>query len=123
MNYKNKTTDFKKLHPDTQMVRGGTIRSNFGETSEAIFLNSGYCYNDAETAESRFNGEDPSFVYSRYLNPSLKMLEDKMASLPVVESVASAAAEIHKIAIHVIAIKKKIEKPTLIYLVKLKSIE
>lgn len=81
MNYKNKTTDFKKLHPDTQMVRGGTIRSNFGETSEAIFLNSGFCYNSAEVAESRFNGVDPGYVYSRYVNPSLKMLEEKMALL------------------------------------------
>lgn len=81
MNYKNKQTDFSNLQLETKMVRGGTLRSNFGETSEAIFLNSGYSYNDAETAESRFNGEDPSFVYSRYLNPSLKMLEDKMALL------------------------------------------
>ncbi len=86
MNYKNKTTDFKKLHPDTQMVRGGTFRSNFGETSEAIFLNSGFCYNSAEVAESRFNGVDPGYVYSRYVNPSLKMLEEKMALLEGAEA-------------------------------------
>jgi O-succinylhomoserine sulfhydrylase len=86
MNYKNKDTDFKKLHPDTQMVRGGTIRSNFGETSEAIFLNSGFCYNSAEIAESRFNGVDPGYVYSRYVNPSLKMLEEKMALLENAEA-------------------------------------
>ncbi len=65
MTYKNKSLDFKKLRPETQMVRGGTIRSNFGETSEAIFLNSGFAYNSAETAESRFNGEAPGYVYSR----------------------------------------------------------
>ncbi|MBP7709910.1 MAG: O-succinylhomoserine sulfhydrylase [Rickettsiales bacterium] len=81
MNYKNKNIDFKNFHPDTQAVRGGTIRSNFGETSEAIFLNSGFCYNSAEVAESRFNGVDPGYVYSRYVNPSLKMLEEKMALL------------------------------------------
>lgn len=86
MNYKNKTTNFKKLHPDTQAVRGGTIRSNFGETSEAIFLNSGFCYNSAEIAESRFNGVDPGYVYSRYVNPSLKMLEEKMALIEGAES-------------------------------------
>lgn len=86
MNYKNKNTDFSKMRLETKMVRGGTLRSNFGETSEAIFLNSGYSYNDAETAESRFNGEAPSFVYSRYLNPSLKMLEDKMALLEGAEA-------------------------------------
>lgn len=81
MSYKNKNLDFKSLQLETQMVRGGTIRSDFGETSEAIFLNSGFAYNSAEVAESRFNGEAPGYVYSRYLNPTLKMLEDKLALL------------------------------------------
>ena len=81
MSYKNKNLPFQTLHLETQMVRGGTIRSNFGETSEAIFLNSGFAYNSAEIAESRFNGEAPGYVYSRYLNPTLKMLEDKLALL------------------------------------------
>lgn len=85
-NYRNKNTDFSKLAPETQAVRGGTLRSNFGETSEAIFLNSGFCYNDAETAEKRFNGDEPGYVYSRYLNPSLKMLEDRLALLEAAES-------------------------------------
>ena len=78
-NYKNKNIDFTKTKIETQLIRGGTLRSNFGETSEAIFMNSGFCYNDAETAETRFNGEDPGYVYSRYLNPTLKMLEDRLA--------------------------------------------
>lgn len=65
----------------TKLVRGGTLRSNFGETSEAIFLNSGFCYDSAETAESRFNGENPGYVYSRYCNPTLQMLEDRLAIL------------------------------------------
>lgn len=65
----------------TKLVRGGTRRSNFGETSEAIFLNSGFCYDSAETAEKRFNGEEPGFVYSRYLNPTLAMLEERIALL------------------------------------------
>src|SRR5579872_3124012 len=63
----------------TQLVRGGTLRSNFGETSEAIFMNSGFCYDSAETAESRFNGSAPGFVYSRYSNPTLAMLEERLA--------------------------------------------
>lgn len=66
---------------DTTLVRGGTRRSNFGETSEAIFLNSGFCYDSAETAESRFNGQAPGFVYSRYLNPNLAMLEDRLTQI------------------------------------------
>jgi O-succinylhomoserine sulfhydrylase len=73
-----KDLDFKKLQTSTKLVRGGTKRSNFGETSEAIFMNSGFCYDTAETAESRFNGVAPSYVYSRYSNPSLRMLEEKL---------------------------------------------
>jgi O-succinylhomoserine sulfhydrylase len=85
MNYKNKKLpDGVKL--ETQLVRGGLLRSNFGETSESIYLNSGFCYNDAQTAQSRFNGEDPGFVYSRYVNPSLKMLEDKLALIEGAQS-------------------------------------
>jgi O-succinylhomoserine sulfhydrylase len=92
MNYKNKNLDFSKLNNETKMIRGGSLRSNFGETSEAIYLNSGFCYNSAETAESRFNGEDPGFVYSRYVNPSLKMLEDKLALLEGCESACVMAS-------------------------------
>jgi O-succinylhomoserine sulfhydrylase len=91
-NYKNKDNNYKKLHLETKLVRGGTIRSNFGETSEAIFLNSGFCYNNAETAEKRFNGEEPGYVYSRYLNPSLKMLEEKLALLEGAESACVMAS-------------------------------
>ncbi len=90
--YQNKKIDFKELHLETQMVRGGTIRSNFGETSEAIFLNSGFAYNSAEIAESRFNGEAPGYVYSRYLNPNLEMLEKKLALLEGAESACVVAS-------------------------------
>ena len=69
----------KHWNPDTIAVRGGTKRSEFGETSEAIFLNSGFCYDNAEVAESRFNGVAPGYVYSRYLNPTLHMLEERLA--------------------------------------------
>ena len=79
-NYKNKKLDNENLHLQTKLLRGDSLRTNFGETSEALFLNSGFCYND-ETAESRFNGEDPGFVYSRYVNPTLKLLEDRMVLL------------------------------------------
>lgn len=92
MSYKNKNIDFKNLRLETQLVRGGSIRSDFGETSEAIFLNSGFAYNSAETAESRFNGEAPGYVYSRYLNPSLKMLEDKLAILEGAEAACVMAS-------------------------------
>lgn len=81
MVYKNKKIDFSKTALETKMVRGGNLRSQFGETSEAIFMNSGFAYNSAEIAESRFNGEAPGFVYSRYLNPTLKILEDRLCLL------------------------------------------
>lgn len=80
--YKNKQLP-NWVSLETKMVREGTIRSNFGETSEAIFMNSGFAYNSAEVAESRFNGEDPGYVYSRYVNPTLKMLEERLVSLEV----------------------------------------
>lgn len=66
---------------ETRLVHAGSLRSQFGEVSEAIFLNSGFAYDSAETAEKRFNGEEPGYVYSRYRNPSLAMLEDRLASL------------------------------------------
>lgn len=77
---------------ETKLVRGGTIRSNFGEVSEAIYLNSGFCYDSAEVAESRFNGEAPGYVYSRYLNPSLAMLEERLALLEGAEKACVMAS-------------------------------
>ncbi len=92
MNYCNKNNNLSQLHPETLAIRAGNFRSNFGETSEAIFLNSGFCYNSAETAESRFNGTDPGYVYSRYVNPSLKMLEDKISALEGCEATCVMAS-------------------------------
>lgn len=76
----------------TKLVRGGTLRSNYGETSEAIFLNSGFCYDSAEVAESRFNGEAPGFVYSRYSNPTIAMLEKRLALLEGAEGCCAMAS-------------------------------
>ncbi len=65
----------------TKLVRGGTTRSDFGETSEALYLTSGFCYQDAETAERRFKGEEDGFVYGRYGNPTVEMFEKRLALL------------------------------------------
>ena len=59
----------------------GTLRSQFGETSEAIFLNSGYIYASAEQAEARFKGDEDGYVYSRYANPTVSMFETRMCAL------------------------------------------
>ncbi|MGI9464641.1 MAG: PLP-dependent transferase, partial [Aestuariivirgaceae bacterium] len=61
----------------TRLVRGGLERSHHGETSEAIYLNSGFVYPDAETAEARFAGEDDGYVYARYGNPTVTMFEER----------------------------------------------
>ncbi len=71
---------------ETKLIRGGTHRSQFGEVSEAIFMNSGFCYDSAETAASRFDGSAPGYVYSRYKNPNLAMLEERLALLEGAES-------------------------------------
>ncbi len=65
--------------PATKMVRGGTMRSNFEETSEAIFTTSGFVYGSAEQAEQAFKGEVDRFIYSRYANPTVVMFEKRLA--------------------------------------------
>ncbi|MCH2546043.1 MAG: O-succinylhomoserine sulfhydrylase [Alphaproteobacteria bacterium] len=70
----------------TKLIHNGVMRSQYGETSEAIFMNSGFCYDSAEIAESRFNGDAPGFVYSRYSNPNLAMLEQRLADMEGAES-------------------------------------
>ena len=65
----------------TKLVRGGLDRSSHGETSEAIYLTSGYVYDDPETAERRFAGEEEGYVYGRYGNPTVTMLEERMRLL------------------------------------------
>ncbi len=70
-----------KWRPATQLVHAGTTRSQFGETSEALYLTQGYVYDSAEAAEARFKGEEPGFIYSRYANPTTDMFEKRMCAL------------------------------------------
>ena len=69
----------------TRLVRGGTARSRFDETSEALFMTSGYVYDSAEEAEQAFKGEKSRFVYSRFANPTVQMFEDRLALLEEAE--------------------------------------
>ena len=78
-------------HPATQAVRGGTARSEFGETSEAIFLTSGYAYDNAEQAAARFRGEQPGMTYSRLQNPTVAMLEERLCLLEGAEACRATA--------------------------------
>ena len=82
----------------TRLVRGGTQRSSFGETAEALYLTQSFVYDTAEAANARFAGDDPGFVYSRYANPTVKMFEDRLALLEGAEDCraqASGMASIH----------------------------
>ncbi len=77
--------------PETRLVHSGTIRSEFGETSEALFLTQGYVYDSAEQCEARFKGEDPGYIYSRYSNPTTAMFERRMIELEGAEACRSTA--------------------------------
>ena len=68
-----------KWRPQTRLVRGGTMRSEHGETSEAIFVTSGFSYDTAESAEARFDGREDGYTYSRQTNPTVTMFEERMA--------------------------------------------
>jgi O-succinylhomoserine sulfhydrylase len=95
--------DRKELNPArwgdaTKLVRGGLDRSPHGETSEAIFLNSGFVYDEPETAERRFAGEDDGYVYGRYGNPTVTMFEERLRLLEGAEScygLASGMASVY----------------------------
>ena len=82
----------KKFKLDTNLVRGGLTRSNFKETSEAIFLNSGFVYDSAEQAEAIFLGKKKGFQYSRYANPTVEMLEKRLALLDGSEACFATAS-------------------------------
>ncbi len=77
--------------PETQLVHGGTLRSQYGETSEALFLTQGFVYNSAEQAEARFKNEDPGFQYSRFANPTVSMFEERMRLLEGAEDSRATA--------------------------------
>ena len=86
-----KPTDSQEIQeeqwrPATRMVRGGTRRSEHGETSEAIFMTSGYVYEGAGEAEARFKGDAPGFVYSRFGNPTVAMFERRLALIEGAEA-------------------------------------
>ena len=81
----------KNYRPETRLVHAGTLRSEFKETSEALFLTQGYVYDSAEECEARFSGKLPGYVYSRYSNPTLTMFESRMAALEGAEAARATA--------------------------------
>ena len=82
----------------TRLVRGGTTRSQYGETAEALYLTQSFIYESAESANARFSGDEAGFIYTRYGNPTTRMFEDRLALLEGAEacrSTASGMAAVH----------------------------
>lgn len=81
-----------RRRPQTELVRGGLRRSGFDETSEALYLTSGYVYASAEEAEAAFKGDKDRFVYSRYANPTVAMFEERLRLLEGAEVCRATAS-------------------------------
>ena len=81
----------RAYRPETHLVQAGVLRSQFGETSEALFLTQGYVYDTARTAEKRFTNEEPGYQYSRFSNPTVNMFEQRMAALEGAEAARATA--------------------------------
>ena len=87
----------------TKLVRSGTMRSEFSETSEAMFLTSGYAYESAEQAAARMSGDEEGYVYSRYGNPTNQMLAERLAALEGAETCRVTASGMGAISSAMIA--------------------
>ncbi|MGD1876413.1 MAG: O-succinylhomoserine sulfhydrylase [Kiloniellaceae bacterium] len=82
----------RRWRPQTELVRGGLARSPFDETSEALYLTSGFVYGTAEEAEAAFKGDKDRFVYSRYANPTVSMFEERLRLLEGAEACRATAS-------------------------------
>ena len=82
----------RPLKPATQLVHGGTLRSQFGELSEGLFLTQSFAYPTMQAAEARFKGDEPGFIYSRFSNPTVAMFEQRMCLLEGAEAARATAS-------------------------------
>jgi len=85
------TTDPTNYRTATRLVHGGVQRSQHGETAEALYLTSGYVYDDAEQAEGTFAGTVDHYQYSRFANPTLSMLEERLCLIEGAEACRTTA--------------------------------
>ena len=81
-----------RYRPETRLVHAGQLRSNFGETSEALYLTQGFVYDSAEECAARFRGEEAGFLYSRFSNPTVAMFEARMAAFEGAEAARATAS-------------------------------
>ena len=103
---KKAQADVSKWRTQTQAVRGGQIRSNFDETSEALFLTSGYAYSSAEQAEATFKGEAEHYQYSRFGNPTVTMFENRLAALEGAEACRATSTGMSAVFFALLALLK-----------------
>ena len=82
----------------TKLIRGGIARTPYGETGEAMFLTQSFVYDSAESADARFSGDEPGFVYSRYANPTTKAFEERLALLEGAQACRSTASGMAAVA-------------------------
>ena len=92
--------------PETQLVHGGVLRSQWGETSEAMFLTQGFVYDSAEQAEARFKQEDPGYQYSRFGNPTVSMFEDRLKLFEGAEDCRATATGMAAVTASILAYVK-----------------
>ncbi len=83
---------FEGLHPDTLAVRAGTVRSQFNEHSEAMFLTSSFVYENSQIAADRFANAETGFIYSRFTNPSVTMFQERLAALEGAQACIATAS-------------------------------
>ncbi|HSI45653.1 MAG TPA: O-succinylhomoserine sulfhydrylase [Methylophilus sp.] len=81
-----------QYHLETLAVRAGTLTTEFGENSEALFLNSSFRFKNAAQAAARFGGTEPGNIYSRFTNPTVTMFQDKLAALEGAEQCVATAS-------------------------------
>jgi O-succinylhomoserine sulfhydrylase len=85
------TVSARSYRPETRLVHSGILRSQFQENAEALYLTQSYVYDSAASAEARFKGDEPGYIYSRYGNPTLSMFETRMAEFEGAEAARATA--------------------------------
>lgn len=82
----------RQFHPETLSVRAGNEMTEYGENSEALFLNSSFRFNSAAQAAARFGGTEPGNIYSRFTNPTVTMFQNKLAALEGAEQCVATSS-------------------------------
>ncbi|MCX7193371.1 MAG: PLP-dependent transferase, partial [Proteobacteria bacterium] len=96
----------ENYQPETLAIRAGTVRSQFGEHSEAMFLTSSFVFESAAQAAARFIGEEPGNIYARFTNPTVTMFEDRLAVMEGAEQCVATASGMSAILACVMGVLK-----------------